>query len=115
VRMRGRETRHIGQHRRLKEAAACLPPVMTLAPFLTASAMCASTFSTAFMLNEGPDRGARLEPVGDLHRARGLGDALGKGVVDAVLHQDPVGSDAGLAGIRYFEGIAPPASAGASS
>ena len=34
--------------------AARLPPVTTLAPFLTASAMCASTFSTAFMSISGP-------------------------------------------------------------
>jgi hypothetical protein len=29
---------------------------------------------------------ARLEPVGDLHRPRGLGEALGEGVLDAVLN-----------------------------
>jgi hypothetical protein len=49
---------HIGQHRRFEEAAApCaarLPPVTTLAPFFKASAMCASTFSTAFMSMSGP-------------------------------------------------------------
>jgi hypothetical protein len=44
----------------------------------------------------------RLEPVGDLHRAGGLGEALGEGVVNAVLHQNPVGADAGLAGIAVF-------------
>jgi hypothetical protein len=37
------------------------------------------------------------EPVSDLHRTGGLGQPLGKGVVDAVLHQDAVGADAGLA------------------
>jgi hypothetical protein len=31
-----------------------LPPTATLPPFLTASAMCASTFSTAFMSISGP-------------------------------------------------------------
>jgi len=55
--------RHIGHHRRLEELpprphvdqlAARLPPVTTLAPFLTASAMCASTFATAFMSISGP-------------------------------------------------------------
>ena len=66
--------------------------------------MCASTFSTAFMSIKRPDHRAGLEPVGDLHRAGGLGEALGEGVVDAVLHQDAVGADAGLAGIPIFRG-----------
>src|SRR5207248_11741281 len=49
--------RHIAQHRRLEEAAACaarLPLLTTLASFFKASAMCASTFSTAFMSINGP-------------------------------------------------------------
>jgi hypothetical protein len=44
--------RHVGQHPRLEEGAAeyeRLPPATFLAPFLTAWAMCTSTFSTAFM------------------------------------------------------------------
>ena len=40
--------------KKLPPWAARLPPVTTLAPFLTASAMCASTFSTAFMSISGP-------------------------------------------------------------
>ena len=56
----------------------------TLAPFLTASAMCASTFSTAFIVDQRADHGTRLEPVGDLHRPGGLGEALRERVVDAV-------------------------------
>src|SRR5260370_1937140 len=39
--------------KKLPPCAARLPPVTTLAPFLTASAMCASTFSTAFMAISG--------------------------------------------------------------
>ena len=66
--------------------------------------MCASTFSTAFHVNERPDYSTRLEPAGNLHGTGGLGEALGKGVVDAVLHRDPVGADAGLAGIPIFRG-----------
>jgi hypothetical protein len=50
-------------------------------------------------VDQRPDHGTRLEPVGNLHRTGGLGEALGKGVVDAVLHQDAVGAGAGLAGI----------------
>src|SRR5581483_514392 len=35
---------------------------------------------------------------------RDLGEPLGKGVVDSVLHQDAVGADAGLPGIAVFRG-----------
>jgi len=48
-------------------------------------------------VDQRADHGARLEPVGDLHRTRGLGQAVGKGVIDAVLHQDAVGTQPGLA------------------
>ena len=63
--------------KKLPPCAARLPPVTTLAPFLTASAMCASTFSTAFNVDERPDHRTRLEPVGDLHRNGGLRQSLG--------------------------------------
>jgi hypothetical protein len=53
-------------------------------------------------VDQRADHRARLEPVGDLHRTGGLGEALGKDVVDFVLHQDAVGADAGLAGIPIF-------------
>ena len=58
-------------------------------------------------VDQWPDPGTRLEPVGDIHRTCGLGEALGEGVVDAVLHQNPVGADAGLAGIPIFRGDRP--------
>jgi hypothetical protein len=57
-----------------------------------------------FHVDERSDHRTRLEPVGDLHGAGGLGEALGEGIVDAVLHQNPVGADAGLAGIPVFRG-----------
>jgi hypothetical protein len=57
-----------------------------------------------FHVDQGPDHRARLEPVGDLHRAGSLGEALSERVVDAVLHQDAIGADAGLAGIPVFRG-----------
>jgi hypothetical protein len=41
-----------------------------------ASATCAATFSTALMAMSGPITRTRLEPVGNLHRAGGLGEAL---------------------------------------
>jgi len=53
-------------------------------------------------VDQWPDHRARLEPVRDLHRPGGLGEALGKGVVDAVPHQDAVGADIGLAGVALF-------------
>jgi hypothetical protein len=49
-----------------------------------------------------PNHRTGLEPVGDLHRACGLGEPLGKGVMDAILHQNPVGADAGLTGVAVF-------------
>src|SRR5258708_32767084 len=55
-------------------------------------------------VDQGADHGTRLEPVGDLHGTSGLGEALGKGVIDAVLHQDAVGAHAGLPGIAVFRG-----------
>ena len=54
-------------------------------------------------VDERPDYGTRLEPVGDLHHRPGdLGEALGEGAVDAVLNQNPVGADAGLPGVAIF-------------
>jgi len=55
-------------------------------------------------VNERPDHRTRLEPVGDLHRARGLGEALRKRVVNAVLHQDAVSANVGLVSIPIFRG-----------
>jgi hypothetical protein len=40
--------------KKVPPSAERLPPSATFAPFLTASAMCASTFSTAFMSINGP-------------------------------------------------------------
>jgi len=73
--------------KKLPPWAARLPAVTTLAPFLTGSAMCASTFSTAFMSISGPMTAPRSNPGG-------LGEAFDEGVIDAVLHQDAVGVDA---------------------
>ena len=50
--------------------------------------MCASTFSTAFISIRGPDHRTWFKPVGDLHRAGGLGQPLGERVIDTVLDQD---------------------------
>ena len=40
--------------KKVPPSAERLPPTATLAPFLAALAMCASTFSTAFMSISGP-------------------------------------------------------------
>jgi hypothetical protein len=55
-------------------------------------------------IDQWPGHRAGLEPVGDLHRAGGLGEALGKGVIDTVLHQDTVRVQAGLAVVAIFRG-----------
>ena len=55
-------------------------------------------------VDERADHSTRFEAVCDLHGTGGLGEALGKGVIDAVLHQDAVGAHAGLAGIAIFRG-----------
>src|SRR6266852_2772988 len=90
--------------KKLPPCAARLPPVTTLAPFFSASAMCASTFSSAFMSISGPITAPGSNPSAIFNRTGGLGEALGEGVVDAVLHQDAVGAHTGLAGIPIFRG-----------
>ena len=40
---------------------------------------------------------AGLKPVADLHFANGCGEFFSKGIIDAGLHVDPVGANAGLA------------------
>jgi hypothetical protein len=53
-------------------------------------------------------RGSIEVGVGDLHLLYGVGEALGEGVVDPVLHQDAVGAHAGVwPALWYFEAIAP--------
>jgi len=58
-----------------------LPPVTTLAPFLTASAMCASTFSTALVSIKGPITAPGANPSGNLHRAGVFKEAGADGIV----------------------------------
>src|SRR5271156_3807812 len=89
--------------KKLPPWAARLLPVTTLAPFLTESAMCASTFSTALMSINGPITAPGSKPAATFI-ARGLGEALGEGVIDAVLHQDAVGTHIGLDGMPIFPG-----------
>jgi hypothetical protein len=69
--------RHIGQHRRLAEAAA-LRGALAADDDLgaTASAMCASTLSTAFMSISRPITAPGIGV---------LGEALGNGIIDTVL------------------------------
>jgi len=83
--------------------AARLPPTTT-SPFLKGVGDAALDLFDRLHVDPRPDHSTRLEPVGDLQRPGGLGEALGKGVIDAVLHQDAVGAHAGLAGIAVFRG-----------
>ena len=99
--------RHIGQDRRLKERAADRRPLAAghdLGALLDASAMCALTFSTAFMLMSGPITAPGSNPSATFMAPAVSARRLGNGIVDAVLHQDAVGADAGLAGVAVFRG-----------
>ena len=53
-------------------------------------------------VDQRPDHRTGLEPVGDLHRAGGLREALGECVIDAVLHQNALGTHTGLTGMPVF-------------
>jgi hypothetical protein len=97
--------------RRLEEGAPPsterLPPTATLAPLLTRVGDVRLDLFGRLHVDQRADHGTRFEAVGDLHRTRGLGQSLGEGIVDAVLHQDPVGAHAGLPGIAIFRGDRP--------
>jgi hypothetical protein len=97
----------IGQHRRLEEGAAlrgALAARHHLGAFLDRIGDVRLDLFDRLHVNERPDHRARLEAVGDLHRPGGLGEAPRKRVIDAVLYQNAVGADAGLAGIPIFRG-----------
>src|SRR5438270_7670192 len=99
--------RHIGQYRRLEEAAALGGPLAAgdhLGALLQGVGDVRLDLLDRLHVDQWPDHRAGLEPVGDLHRTGGLGETLGESVVDAVLNQNPVGADAGLAGIPVFRG-----------
>jgi hypothetical protein len=98
---------HIGHHGRLEESAAervSLSAADDLGAFLHRIGDMCLDLLDRLHVDQRPDDRAWLEPVCDLHRTGGLGETLGEGVVDAVLHQDAVGADAGLPGISIFRG-----------
>ena len=76
-----------------------LPPVTTRAPLPTASVMCSSTFSTAFMSISGPCITPSSRPLPTFIAADFVGELLRECVVDAVLHEEAVRADAGLPGV----------------
>src|SRR6202011_487889 len=81
--------RHIGQHGRLEEAAAldgALAAGDDLGALLDRVGDVRLDLLDRLHVDQGADHRTRLEPVGDLHRPGGLGEALGKGVVDAGLN-----------------------------
>ncbi len=84
--------------KKVPPSACRLPPTTTRAPLARASAMCSSTFAPPPRRSAGPARDALASAVADLEPAHARRELLGEGVVDAVLHQDAVGADAGLAG-----------------
>jgi hypothetical protein len=79
-----------------------LPPVTTLAPFFTASAMCASTFSTAFISISGPITARGANPSATFIAPPISARPFVKGAVNTILHQNAVGLDTGLAGIAVL-------------
>jgi hypothetical protein len=102
--------RHIGQYRRLEEGAAecrALAAGDDLGALLNGVGDVRLDLLDRLHVNQRPDHGTRLKPVGDLHGTCGLGQPLGEGVVDAVLHQNSVGAHTGLAGIAIFGGYRP--------
>ena len=55
----------------------------------------------------GPCWVSPFSPSPDLQLRHGSGQFFGKGVVDAFLDQEPVGADAGLAGVAVLGGDGP--------
>jgi hypothetical protein len=101
---------YIGQYRRLEEAAVLRGPLAAghdLGALLDAIGDMRLDLFDRLHVDQWPNDRAPLEPVGDLHRAGGLGEAVREGVIDAALHQDTVGAYAGLAGIAKFQPIGP--------
>ncbi len=95
-----------GRRRRAGRQRA-LPPVRTLAPLLTASPTSVSTFSMASSLISGPIGCRPPRPGRRRASSRAVDQAAGEAVVDAGLHEDAVGADAGLAGVAVLGGHAP--------
>ncbi|MNC07615.1 hypothetical protein D3C75_551680 [compost metagenome] len=58
-------------------------------------------------IDEGAYLGAFTHAIPHLEAAHRSGQLLGEGVMDAGLHQDAVGADAGLAGVAVFGGECP--------
>ena len=73
--------RHVGQHRRLEEAAALggAPAAGDhLGALLDSIGDVRLDLLDRLHVDQGPDHGTRLEAVGDLHGTGGLGEALGE-------------------------------------
>ena len=75
-----------------------------MAPLAVASPTCSSTFATAWASISGPTSTSLAVPGPTLSLRGGGRELLGEGVVDAGLDVDPVGADAGLAGVPELAG-----------
>lgn len=80
-----------------------VPPVTITAP-RDGVAHQAGYFLHGGLVDQRTNGDARLQAIAHAQIAHGGGVARGKGVVDAVLHENAVGADAGLTGIAVFGG-----------
>ena len=62
----------------------------------------AFNFRKTLVINDRALFNALLQTIANLHGGTGLGQPPGKFIIDTVLHEQAVGTDAGLAGIAVF-------------
>ncbi len=80
-----------------------LPPARIVAPPVTASATCSSTFRPRPVSISGPRTDAAVLEAGTDFQLRDLRRQLvDEFVMDARLYQKAIGADAGLAGVAVF-------------
>ena len=79
-----------------------LPPSAIRPPLASASATCSSTLATALSSISGPCSVAPGQAVAHAQLLHGVDQLGDEGVVHAVLHQQAIGADAGLAGVAVL-------------
>ena len=98
--------RHLRDHRRLEERAAERVPLAAerdlARPWPSASAMCSSTLATALASISGPWSVAPCSPSPTRSLRTASTSLATNCVVDAFLHEQAVGADAGLPGVAVL-------------